>query len=118
MDSRVVWVMCGDAEMRRLIELNLRKRALCCRPAPSLDGSQPLAERPDVIILDVGPPAGPGWQTARALRGARGLEGVPIILLVEAAPPASRLAELGPVRLARKPLAMDELLALVRQCLV
>jgi len=117
MDSPVIWVMCGDPEMRCLIELNLCKRALRCREAPSLNGSQPLPERPDVIILDVGSSTGPGWQAARTLRGIGRLDGVPIILMVETAPPASRLAELGPVSIARKPIAMDELLVMVRQCL-
>jgi len=53
----------------------------------------------------------------RALRGTRELEGAPLILMVETAPPARRLAELGPVSIARKPIAKDELLAMVRQCL-
>jgi hypothetical protein len=40
---------------------------------------------------------------------------VPLILVLAAAPTASRLVPLQPVRWLEKPLAMDALLALVRE---
>ncbi|NIV28052.1 MAG: hypothetical protein GWN58_00675 [Anaerolineae bacterium] len=45
------------------------------------------------------------------------MQRVPLILILAVAPTASRLVPLRPVRWAEKPLAMDALLALVRESL-
>ena len=45
------------------------------------------------------------------------LQGVPLVVIVAAMLPASQLAALSPIYAVHKPLALDELLAQVRQSL-
>ena len=57
------------------------------------------------------------WETAHTLRRIAWLQGVPLVVVVAAMLPASQLAALSPIYAVHKPLAMDELLAQVRQSL-
>jgi DNA-binding response OmpR family regulator len=113
----MVWVISPDPDTRRLIGLNLSKRGLRVLEA-SPQGELALSgAKPHLIILDVDPPDESGWEAASVLRQSPRLQGVPLILVLAAAPTASRLVPLRPVRWMEKPLAMDALLALVRECL-
>ncbi len=115
MDVPMVWVISPDPDTRRLIGLNLSKRGLRILEA-SPQGELALSgAKPHLIILDVDAPDESGWEAASALRQSPWLQGVPLILLLAAAPTASRLVPLQPVRWLEKPLAMDALLALVRE---
>jgi len=113
----MVWVISPDPDTRRLIGLNLSKREFRVREA-SPQGELALSgAKPYLIILDVDPPNESGWEAASALRQNPWLQGVPLILVLAAAPTASRLVPLQPVRWVEKPLAMDALLALIRESL-
>lgn len=113
----MVWVISSDPDTRRLIGLNLSRRGLRMLEASTQVGLVPSGAKPHLIILDIGAPDESGWDAASALRHSPGLQGVPLILVLAAAPTASRLVPLRPVRWMEKPLAMDALLALVRECL-
>ena len=114
----LAWVMSRDAEIRRVIALNLRKRGMRCAELTAPPGeSEPPAVKPQVIILDVEPAAGLDWETAHTLRRISWLQGVPLVVVVAATLPASQLAALIPIYAVHKPLALDELLAQVRQSL-
>ena len=116
MDTPLAWVMSRDAEIRRVIALNLRKRGMRCAELTARPGeSEPPAVRPQVIILDVEPGGGLDWETARTLRRVAWLQGVPLVVIVAAMLPASQIAALSPVYAVRRPLALDELLARVRE---
>jgi len=113
----MVWVISSDPETRWLIGLNLSKRGLRMLEASTQGGLVPAGAKPHLIILDIDPPDESGWEAASALRHSSWLQGVPLILVLAAAPTASRLVPLRPVRWMEKPLAMDALLALVRESL-
>jgi DNA-binding response OmpR family regulator len=116
MDALVAWVISRDPDMRRVIELNLCRRSIRCIDVTLGEMGVP-SFKPQVIILDVDPPAGLDWEAARALRRTNSLHAVPLIVIATASPAASQLEALKPVFHVRKPLAMDELLAVVRECL-
>lgn len=111
----MVWVISPDPDTRRLIGLNLSKRGLRVLEASPQGELAPSGDKPHLIILDVDPPHESGWEAASALRQSPWLQGVPLILALGAAPTASRLVPLQPVRWVEKPLAMGPLLALVRE---
>jgi CheY-like chemotaxis protein len=133
MDEPMIWVISPDPDTRRLIGLNLNKRGLGVLETSPQDGLPPFGgvypersrgaqNRPSgaeslLIILDVEPPGESGWEAASVLRQSPGLQETPMILLLSAAPAARRLVSLQPVRWLEKPLAMDALLALVRESL-
>lgn len=133
MDVHKIWVISPDPDTRRLIGLNLNKRGFDVLEASPQDrlppfggvypersrGAQdrPSGAEPLLIILDMEPPGESGWEAASVLRQSPGLQETPMILLLSAAPAARRLISLQPVRWLEKPLAMDALLALVRESL-
>jgi DNA-binding response OmpR family regulator len=105
----VVWIISHDADMQRIIELNLCKRGLrCIGSGPA----EPPAVRPRLVLLDVDPSTGLDWGTARKLR--RDLPGVPMVLIATQGPTPRQLAALEPVFHVHKPMSIDELLAVVR----
>jgi len=133
MDVHKIWVISPDPDTRRLIGLNLNKRGFGVLETSPQDGLAPFSgvypersrgaqDRPSgaeplLIILDVEPPGESGWEAASVLRQSPGLQETPMILLLSAAPADRRLVSLQPVRWLEKPLAMDVLLALVRESL-
>jgi CheY-like chemotaxis protein len=133
MDVHKIWVVSPDPDTRRLIGLNLSKRGFGVLETSPRDGlvpfggvypersrgaqDRPPSAEPLIIILDVDPPDESGWEAASALRQSPGLQETPMILLLPTAPAAKRLIPLQPVRWLEKPLAMDALLALVRESL-
>ena len=125
MDEPMIWVISPDPDTRRLIGLNLNKRGLGVLETSPQDMLPPYGfaqDRPSgaeslLIILDVEPPGESGWEAASVLRQSPGLQETPMILLLSAAPATRRLVPLQPVRWLEKPLAMDVLLALVRESL-
>ena len=125
MDVHKIWVISPDPDTRRLIGLNLSKRGFGVLETSPQDGlvpfgfaqDRPSGAKPLIIILDVDPPDESGWEAASVLRQSPGLQERPMILLLSAAPAARRLVPLQPVRWLEKPLAMDALLALVRESL-
>ncbi len=115
MDTPTVWVISPDPETRRLIELNLTKRGFNTVEA-SLQGNLPASNvPPQLIILDVDLPGTSGLEVVDSLRRTFKVEGVPLVLLLSTAPTAGQLAAFQPARWLEKPLAMDSLLALVRE---
>jgi len=115
MDKPMIWVISPDPDTRRLIGLNLNKRGFDVLETSPQDGLVPSGAEPWLIILDMDPPDESGWEAASTLRQSPGLQETPMILLLSAAPAARRLVSLQPVRWLEKPLAMDVLLALVRE---
>jgi DNA-binding response OmpR family regulator len=125
MDVHKIWVVSPDPDTRRLIGLNLNKRGFDVLETSPRDGlvpfgfaqDRPSSAEPLIIIVDVDPPDESGWEAASALRQIPGLQETQMILLLPTAPAAKRLIPLQPVRWLEKPLAMDALLALVRESL-
>jgi DNA-binding response OmpR family regulator len=116
-DLPVVWIISPDPDTRRLIGLNLSRRGFPTMEASPQDALATANAKPQLIVLDVNPPDESGWEAARALRRSPWVQGVPLILLLAAAPRTSQLAPLEPVRWVEKPLAIDVLLVVVREIL-
>ena len=117
MDAPLVWIVSPDADARRLIELNLIKRGLCCATAPTQAELLRSSGLPRAIILDVEPPDEFSWQSILPWRLGKRLADVPLILMAAVPPPASQLAFLQPVRWMGTPMAMDTLLDLLEESL-
>lgn len=78
-----------------------------------LESKQSPAWKPHLIVLDVNLPKLNGEAVLRHVRGQRGLDGVPVIMLTSSAAPAARDAalELGANLYLQKSSNLDETLA-------
>jgi DNA-binding response OmpR family regulator len=118
MSVPLAWIVSADPDVRRLIELNLCKRGMRCLAMTTAAECDRQPAPPQVIVLDIDPAAGLGWETATTMRRRPCLASAPLIVIADALPSASQLAALSPAYLVHKPLAVDELLARVRLSLV
>ena len=75
--------------------------------------------QPDLIILDLGLPAGDGFLVMERLKTITHLAVIPIIVVSGSDPSANRQRALraGAKAFLQKPVDNDELLAVIRQCL-
>jgi DNA-binding response OmpR family regulator len=115
MDMPIIWVIGQDPDNRELIGLNLRKRGFRALEGCSQSDLASKSAKPQLIILEVDDES--GWQAAREVRHNSTLQRTPLILLVTAAPSTRRLVPLQPVRWLEKPLAMEAMLAMVKESL-
>jgi len=103
--------------------LNLRLRANNYDVVSACDGYSALAlaqkERPDVILLDLGLPAGDGFAVLSNLQQFPSLTTIPVIVLTARDPQSSEARSLksGAVAFFQKPADNQELLDTVRTCL-
>ena len=108
--SRVL-VVEDDAQLRRIITINLRAYGHTVREAA--DVAQALAalavEAPDLLVLDVNLPDGTGWDV---LREADLPAQVQVLVLTAVPVSPRRLAEYRPVTYLPKPFPLEALLRL------
>ena len=113
-----VLVVDDDPQIRRALRINLAAHGY--RVLQAEDGGTALrvaaAERPDVVVLDLGLPDLDG---AEVIAGLRGWSTVPIIVLTARTGPGDTVAALdaGADDYVRKPFGMAELLARLRAAL-
>jgi DNA-binding response OmpR family regulator len=81
--------------------------------------SEARKHQPDLIILDLGLPAGDGFVVMERLKGNMQLAVIPVIVVSARDPQANRERALkaGAKAFLQKPVDNDELFAVVRQCL-
>ena len=115
MDAPTVWIISCDPDTQRLISINLSRRGFQIQEFSSQEELPPAGARPQLVILDASLADEPDWEAIDALRRLPSAMGVPLILLLADAPPASRLAPFQPVRWVEKPLAIDTLLLVARE---
>jgi DNA-binding response OmpR family regulator len=100
--------------------LNLRLRANNYEVVSAGDGYSALAlaqkERPDLIILDLGLPAGDGFAVLKHLQEFPTLALIPVIVLTARDPQANerRTLDSGAVAFFQKPADNEELLSVIR----
>jgi two-component system KDP operon response regulator KdpE len=100
--------------------LNLRLRANNYEVVSAGDGYSALAlaqkERPNLIILDLGLPAGDGFAVLKLLQQFPTLALIPIIVLTARDPQANerRTLESGAIAFFQKPADNEELLSVIR----
>ena len=118
MNEPRVLVVEDDPAMRRALEINLRARGY--RVDVAVTGEQALtlvaANRPDVLIVDLGLP---GISGLEVIEGVRGWNPVPIVVLSARDADAAKVGALdaGADDYVTKPFSMDELLARLRAAL-
>jgi DNA-binding response OmpR family regulator len=121
MAAAKILIVDDDQDIRRLLGIRLKAEgyeAIFAGDAISAV-NQARHERPDLILLDLGLPAGDGYVVMERLKAMPALEGTPVIV-VSARDPHSeeeRLAASGADSFFRKPFDYEELLTAVGQAL-
>jgi DNA-binding response OmpR family regulator len=116
-----IMVVDDDPDLRQA--LSLRLRANHFETLNVCDGYSAIAmaqkERPHLIILDLGLPAGDGFAVLKNLQQFPALSSIPVIVLTARDPEANekRTIESGAVAFFQKPADNEELLGVIRACL-
>lgn len=121
MDRRKILIVDDDPDLRR--GLNLRLRANQFETVYATDGFTAMAmaqkERPDLIILDIGLPAGDGFVVLDRLQQAATLSTIPVIVLTARDPQSNRerILKAGAAAFFQKPADNAELLDAIHDAL-
>lgn len=121
MKKSKILIVDDDPELRRA--LNLRFRANHYETAYATDGLSAIAmaqkEKPDVIILDVGLPAGDGFVVMDRLQQNAELASIPVIVLTARDPQGTRqrIMKAGASAFFQKPADNGKLLNAIRSVL-
>jgi DNA-binding response OmpR family regulator len=116
-----IMVVDDDPDIRQA--LSLRLRANNYEIVNVCDGYSAIAmaqkERPHLIILDLGLPAGDGFAVLKNLQQYPALSMIPVIVLTARDPEGNekRTLESGAVAFFQKPADNQELLGVIRACL-
>jgi DNA-binding response OmpR family regulator len=121
MDKQRILIVDDDPDLRR--GLNLRLRANHYETMYAGDGFSAVAvalkERPDLIILDIGLPAGDGFVVLNRLQQNATLAAIPVIVLTARDPQYNRerTMKAGATAFFQKPADNEELLVKIRDVL-
>jgi DNA-binding response OmpR family regulator len=121
MQKAKILIVDDDPDLRR--GLNLRLRANHYNTAYATDGFSAMAmaqkEQPDLIILDIGLPAGDGFVVLNRLQENAALSCVPVIVLTARDPQYNRerILRAGATAFFQKPADNDELLSTIQSVL-
>jgi len=121
MDKPKILIVDDDPDMRK--GLNLRLRANHYDTAYATDGVSAMAmaqkEQPDLIILDIGLPAGDGYVVLDRLQENAALSAIPVIVLTARDPQYNkdRMLRAGATAFFQKPADNFELLGAIRSVL-
>jgi DNA-binding response OmpR family regulator len=116
-----ILIVDDDPDLRR--GLTLRLRANHCDTAHAVDGFTALTmarkENPDLIILDIGLPAGDGFTVMERLQSSSDLVHIPVIVLTARDPhfTRQRMIQAGATAFFQKPADHVELLNAIRAVL-
>jgi DNA-binding response OmpR family regulator len=119
MASKIL-VVEDDQDIRQLLHLQLT--AVGYETAFAHDAATALAvarkERPDLILLDIGLPAGDGFLVMERLRALPDFEMVPVVVITARnASEGEKAVELGARSFFQKPFEADELIGEIRRVL-
>lgn len=120
MGKRII-VVEDDPDIRALLDLELR--ANCYDTAFARDGLEALTlirtTPPDLIVLDIGLPAGDGFTVMERLKNFAALEGIPIIVITASTNPQAheRALAAGALAYIEKPFDAESLLGTIEQAL-
>jgi DNA-binding response OmpR family regulator len=121
MNRAKIMVVDDDPDLRQA--LNLRLRANHFDTISVCDGYSAIAmaqkEKPHLIILDLGLPAGDGFVVLKNLRHHPALSLIPVIVLTARDPEGNekRTRDAGAVAFFQKPVDNEELLGVIRASL-
>lgn len=121
MEKPKILIVDDDPDLRR--GLNVRLRANHYDTAYATDGFSAIAmaqkEQPDLIILDLGLPAGDGFLTLERLQESANLSCIPVIVLTARDPEYNRdrVLKAGASAFFQKPADNAQLLGTIRSVL-
>ena len=113
-----IMIVDDDPELR--MALKMRLRANQYETVSACDGYSAIAlaqkERPNLIILDLGLPAGNGYSVLKRLQESDALSSIPVIVLTARDPLGneSRSFDAGATAFFQKPVDNNELLEVIR----
>jgi two-component system KDP operon response regulator KdpE len=113
-----ILVVDDEPPIRKLLRMGLGTQGYDILEAPNgKTALDLLAQKPDLVILDLGLPDMQGLELLRMIRGRN--EGVPVVVLSSRGDEAGKVAalDLGADDYITKPFGMDELLARLRAAL-
>jgi len=121
MAGKKLLVVDDDTDIVRAMHIRLRAHGYQVVLAPDAVAaiSTARAERPDLIILDIGLPGGDGFVVLERLKGVSELALIPVIVLSARHPIPNRDQALhaGALAFFQKPVDIDEFLAAIRKAL-
>jgi len=121
MENAKILIVDDDPDLRRALKLRLRANHYLTFQAS--DGYSAIAvaqkEHPDLIILDLGLPAGDGYVVLERLQDSDSLSEIPVIVLTcrDAQSNEQRALQSGAVAFFQKPADNNELLGVIRATL-
>lgn len=112
--TMAILIVEDEPHLRRSLVRSLVARGFAVSEATSGEAAvrTALAERPDLMLLDVNLPDATGWDVLRELR-ARGAT-IPAVVMSAVPPSPARVREFGPLGVLHKPFPVDALLRIVR----
>ncbi|MGA7080136.1 MAG: response regulator transcription factor [Terriglobales bacterium] len=121
MERAKIMVVDDDPDLRQVLSLRLRANHFdtfnVCDGYSAI--AMALKEHPQLIILDLGLPAGDGFSVLKNLQQYPALSSIPVIVLTARDPEANekRTLESGATAFFQKPADNEELLGVIRACL-
>jgi len=121
MNRTKIMIVDDDPELR--LALKLRLRANHYDTVSACDGYSAIAlaqkERPNLILLDLGLPAGDGYVVLKRLQDSDSLSDIPVIVLTARDPQANedRSLQAGAAAFFQKPVDNHELLEVIQATL-
>ena len=118
MDKPKILIVDDDANLRRALKIRLRANHYDTVQAS--DGYSAIAvaqkEQPNLIILDLGLPAGDGFVVLERLRDSDSLSSIPVIVLTARDPQSNKQQTLqaGATAFFQKPVDNSQLLDVIR----
>jgi DNA-binding response OmpR family regulator len=122
MDNLRILIVDDDPNLRR--GLNLRLRANHYDTSYATDGVSAISmarkERPNLILLDLGLPAGDGFTVLERLQQSASLSNIPVIVLTSRNPESNceRALQAGAIAFFQKPADNGKLLSAIRTSLL
>lgn len=120
--QRKILIVEDDADIRGLLSLRLRQRSYDTSIAT--DGMTAVAvarrEQPDLVVLDLGLPAGDGFTVMERMHSITSLADVPVVVITarDAATNREKAEASGAVAFVEKPIDFDQLLEAIDAVLI
>ena len=121
MDKKKILIVDDDEDLAKGLRVRLRAQNFAVRVATDAISatSEAKKEPPDLILLDLGLPAGDGFIVMERLSNIESLVSVPIIVVSARDPETNkkRALEAGAMAYLQKPVDNEELLIAIRKAL-
>lgn len=121
MQASKILIVDDDPHLRRALKIRLRANDYETLQASDASSAIVVAgkEQPDLIILDLGLPAGDGFTVLKALRNSDSLRDIPVIMLSARHPQSNeeRALQEGATAYFQKPADDNEMLRVIRSTL-